>query len=73
MERNLDRRVEALCPVFDPDIRRYLRDELLKTYLRDDTRASVLRADGRYEPVLDGRSGTMDAQHVLISRRTPGT
>jgi polyphosphate kinase len=73
MERNLDRRVETLCPVFDPEIRRYLREELLKTYLRDDTRASLLKPDGRYEPVLDARPGTIDAQHVLLSRRTPGT
>jgi polyphosphate kinase len=43
MERNLDRRVEALCPIFNPEIRRYLRDELLHAYLHDDTRATVLR------------------------------
>ena len=73
MERNLDRRVEALCPVLDPEIRRYLRDELLQAYLRDDTRASVLRADGRYEPIDDAEAGTLDAQHVLISRRAPGS
>ena len=26
MERNLDRRVEALCPVLDPALKTYLRD-----------------------------------------------
>ncbi len=73
MERNLDRRVEALCPVFDPEIRHYLRAELLQAYLQDDTRACALREDGRYEPLQDVEAGTLDAQHVLISRGAPGT
>ena len=49
MERNLNRRVEMLCPVFDPELRNYLRRELLQAYLRDDARARVLKADGGYE------------------------
>ena len=31
MERNLDRRVEVLCPVLDPDLRQHLRDKVLTT------------------------------------------
>jgi len=73
MERNLERRVEALCPVFDPDIRQHLRHDLLRAYLRDDTRATVLQPDGRYERIRDPQSGTVDAQLELVSRRTPGT
>ena len=30
MERNLDRRVETLCPVLDPDIARFIRDTILE-------------------------------------------
>src|SRR5262249_10178447 len=71
MERNLDRRVESLCPVLDPDIPHYLRFELLRTYLRDDTRATVLRADGRYERIHQTRAGTIDAQQILTSQRPP--
>ena len=59
MERNLDRRVEALCPVLDPEIRRYLRDELLQAYLRDDARATVLGpTDGteRFTRAAEARS-----------------
>jgi polyphosphate kinase len=73
MERNLDRRVETLCPVIDSEIRDYLRDELLQAYLRDDTRATLLQADGRYEPVHDGKAGTVDAQQMLLLRRMPLT
>jgi len=71
MERNLDRRVEALCPVFDPEIGRYLREELLQTYLHDDARATLLRPDGRYEPGLRAAPGPHDAQQALMVRRPP--
>ena len=48
MERNLDRRVETLCPVLDPDIARFIRHTILEAYLFDTERASLLRADGSY-------------------------
>ncbi len=56
MERNLDRRVETLCPVLDPDIARFIRETILEAYLFDTERASVLRADGSYERADPGRS-----------------
>jgi polyphosphate kinase len=71
MERNLDRRVEALCPVFDPEIRRYVMDDLLQTYLSDDVRATLLRPDGRYEPVNRSAQGEHDAQQSLMFHRPP--
>jgi polyphosphate kinase len=69
MERNLDRRVEAMCPVLDPHLRHYLRHELLDAYLRDDTRAMVLKPDGRYEPVNGTRS--IDAQQRMMTLTPP--
>jgi polyphosphate kinase len=51
MERNLDRRVEVLCPVHQPDLRTHLRDVVLDTLLADTDRARVLRTDGSYVPV----------------------
>ncbi len=48
MERNLDRRVEVLCPVTDPDIRHHLRHVVLDALLRDTERASRLLPDGEY-------------------------
>ena len=48
MERNLDRRVEILCPVKDKDARSHLRDIVLGAYLRDTKRAVLLDAAGSY-------------------------
>ncbi len=45
MERNLDRRVEAVTPVDDPALQERLRD-VLDVMLRDDRRAWDLGADG---------------------------
>ena len=67
MERNLDRRVETLCPVLDPDLARFIRDTILEAYLTDTERASVLRADGSYgAPTTSAAS--VDAQQLLASR-----
>jgi polyphosphate kinase len=64
MERNLDRRVELLCPIRDEDIRTRLRDLVLGAYLRDTQRAWVLESDGSYRrPVADE---VFDAQAFLV-------
>jgi polyphosphate kinase len=49
MERNLDRRVETLTPIRDPEIHAHLRDVVLGSYLRDTDRAMILDAAGRYD------------------------
>ena len=54
MPRNLNRRVEVICPVNDPRLRGYLKDVVLTAYLRDNVNASELRADGFYERVESG-------------------
>jgi len=72
MERNLDRRVEVLCPVLDPEIRHYLRYELLHTYLREDVRTTTLRADGQYDPMQTSPAASVDAQQLLMLQRPPG-
>ncbi|HEX8495530.1 MAG TPA: polyphosphate kinase 1 [Pyrinomonadaceae bacterium] len=51
MARNLDRRVEVVTPVLDPQLKRYLKDVVLATYLRDNVKARVLQPDGTYERV----------------------
>ena len=49
MPRNLDRRVEALFPVEDPEAQRRL-EEILDLCRADDHLAWVLQPDGSYEP-----------------------
>jgi polyphosphate kinase len=69
MERNLDRRVETLTPVRDPEILEHLRDVVLASYLRDTDRAMVLDSAGRYERPT-GASGTFNAQAYLLQHYT---
>jgi polyphosphate kinase len=69
MERNLDRRVEVLCPVLDPSLRGYLRDVVLDLYLRDTAQAWVLESSGEYVPPAGGNDG-VNAQLALVTRHT---
>jgi polyphosphate kinase len=50
MTRNLDRRVEVVVPVLDPQAKTYLKDTVLAAYLRDNVKARVMNSDGTYEP-----------------------
>jgi polyphosphate kinase len=47
MPRNLDRRVEALTPIEDPDLRLRL-EQLLELYLGDNRSAWDMQSDGRF-------------------------
>ena len=69
MERNLDRRVETLCPVRDPEIREHLRGVVLNAYLQDTDRAMVLDSSGHYERP-GGASGSVSAQKLLLEHYT---
>ena len=51
MSRNFDRRVEVLAPVYDPNLKKYLKDVVLATYLKDNTKARLLLPDGSYERI----------------------
>ena len=51
MERNLDRRVEVICPIQDATIKRHLRDTVLEVLLNDSHRAWELQIDGSYTRV----------------------
>lgn len=54
MHRNLSRRVEVVCPIDDPRMRAYLKDEVLQAYLRDNVNARLLHPDGTYQPIERG-------------------
>ena len=51
MVRNLNRRVEIVCPIKDPRLRTFLKDEVLQAYLRDNVNARELHADGSYQRI----------------------
>jgi polyphosphate kinase len=69
MERNLDRRVEALVPVGAPEMRDRLR-EILDLALADDTRAWELDADGAWHkvPAMKGVNAQQALQDLAIGR-----
>jgi polyphosphate kinase len=65
MHRNLDRRVEVLCPVRDPVATDYLR-YCLDLAFSPDTAAWELQPDGRW--VRSGGAKQVDYQEVLMKR-----
>jgi len=50
MTRNFFRRVEALFPIYDPELRARLIDDILPAELRDNEDARVLLPNGTYAP-----------------------
>jgi len=68
MPRNIDRRVEALFPVGDPRLIKYLRNEVLNTYLSDNVKARIMLPDGNYERVTPtGKGKPLNSQDWLLT------
>jgi polyphosphate kinase len=51
MPRNINRRVEALFPVKEPQSIRYLRNDVLAVYLNDNLKTRVMQPDGTYKRI----------------------
>ncbi len=51
MPRNLDRRVETLFPVEDPELLQALRDDILMMHLKDNVQSRVLLPTGAYKRI----------------------
>ena len=47
MRRNLDRRIEAVTPIEDSELK-YQIYTLLQTYIKDDYFSWIMKADGSY-------------------------
>ena len=69
MERNLDRRIEVLVPIFDPELRARL-EETIGLNLADDTNSWELQADGRWERVaaVTGLSAQRRLRELAVER-----
>ncbi len=68
MNRNLERRVEILFPIYDAKVKKRLRD-LLTMYLSDDVKARVLQSDGSYVRRTTGTAPCRAQQDLLASAR----
>jgi polyphosphate kinase len=72
MQRNLDRRVEVLVPIGNPEMKNYLKETALAAYLRDNTNARVLRPDGTYRNLSPGEGQAIDSQMFFVGQDIPG-
>ena len=69
MPRNLDRRIEVLTPILAPDVRNFLRNEVLETHLRDNMQAWRLESDASYRRLTPGKGEEgVNSQESMIRR-----
>jgi polyphosphate kinase len=70
MPRNLNRRVEVIFPVEDPELVKYIRDEIMFTYLADTVKARLMLPDGSYERLsAEEDSALLNSQQQFIDVR----
>jgi polyphosphate kinase len=70
MPRNFFRRIEALFPIEDRALRRWVTEELLAAELNDSTNARVLQSSGTYGPApraAPGKSFTAQAHFMAAA------
>jgi polyphosphate kinase len=67
MPRNLDRRIEAACPIEDPGHRQTIRD-LLELMWRDNRQAWELGSDGTWRQRTPGDEPELATHRTLIER-----
>ncbi len=67
MTRNLNRRVEIACPVYDPEIKEQLL-WILSTQLKDNVKASFLLPDGSYSRKSNIHPTRVNSQEVFMEQ-----
>ncbi|MFU8812297.1 MAG: polyphosphate kinase 1 [Balneolaceae bacterium] len=65
MHRNLDARVEALCPIDHPRLKAYLQF-MLNLYLRDNQQRWIMKSDGRYKKVERKKGEQKVSTHIAL-------
>ncbi len=70
MPRNLDRRIETLVPILDPELCQYILNDILLPHLDDNTKAYALNEDGSYTRKKAVRGKTaLNAQSLMLEMR----
>ena len=70
MERNLDRRVEVLCPVRNRMLASHIRESILRAYLMDNDSAYVLEGDQYHRTARPAEQAPVSAQQILLEYYT---
>lgn len=72
MPRNIDRRVEAVFPMEDPQLRQHVVENVLEISLKDTDKGHLLGADGRYISrisLLEETEAPFNSQSWLLNGR----
>ncbi|MCA0387746.1 MAG: polyphosphate kinase 1 [Bacteroidetes bacterium] len=69
MQRNLDRRVELMTPIYDKSIKNYLRNTILEVYLHDNVKARILSSDKKYSYAPQQSIEELCAQEWLMNQQ----
>lgn len=69
MQRNLDRRVELMTPVFDRSIKNFLRNTVLEIYLHDNVKARVLDPNKKYSLAPRETIEELSSQEWLMNQQ----
>lgn len=65
MTRNLNRRIEIACPVYDSDIKHQIQ-QILDTQLKDNMKASFLQNDGSYFRKSNAAQAPINSQEEFM-------
>lgn len=64
MVRNIDRRIEVTCPIYDKDIKREI-DDILGIQFSDNVKARILMPDGQYVTKKNSDTANIRSQYEL--------
>ena len=65
MSRNLDRRIEILCPILDERIKKSFIQKIIPEFISDSVKGHTLDGNGRYLPP-ERKSGNISSQEKFI-------
>jgi polyphosphate kinase len=68
MGRNLDRRVETLVPVLDPQLAEVIHNRILSVLFADNVKARELQSDGSYQRLQPGAHAPVNAQQIFLTQ-----